>query len=199
MLRNKIKTKPHFLPLPPSPQKRAQEDEEIPGLLRLEGTSWDHLVQPYFAQTGTPIAGCTGSCPGSVVYVQWLMLHNLLKKPVLSHPYSKKCFLMLKENFLCCILCTFWSPLKRELVSPAFVALLQVFYGHWWDLMESSLLQHQQSQLSQPFFVGKTRQHLHIQHWKCICEKHKSKDQPLGFKQALWMKAYVLNVASYPE
>lgn len=64
---------------------------------------------------------------------------------------SKKCFLLLRRNFLCFTLSCHWESWTRVWLSLLYALPLDIC-TNWWDLPEPSLLQAAQTEQSQPFF-----------------------------------------------
>ena len=130
--------------------------------LRLEGTSGGCLVQLSFS--GRAIWSRMPMTMSRHKYVQRGRLHNLsgLPVPVLSPSQWKSVFLFWDGETLppnpsvsvCahCLLSCHWAPLKRAWLHRL-CTLLSDVGTYWWCLPEHSLLQAEQSQLSQPFLM----------------------------------------------
>lgn len=134
-------------------------------MIRVWWTSGGHLVEPP-AQTGPPRTGCTGPCPDCFwIPPRWDSLDKLIW--CWETLTVNSLFLMFIQKFMCFSLCTL--PILPSLGTPEkniILSSLQHSLRYLYLLVrspESSLLQAELVQLSQPFLLRGMLQSIH--HW----------------------------------
>lgn len=115
------------------------------------------------AQTGPPRPVCPGACPDDFWISSRLETHNLSGQ-VHSHPHSKNVFPGFQREppvFVCAyyVWSCHWASPKRAWLHLLWTPSLQVFV--YIDEVSLNLLQAEQSQLCQPFLIGRMLQSLH--------------------------------------